>query len=792
MPGIDNKTGMFSRITISLILVSTSLLFAPESPAAEGYRHEILFGGAYKHAPVQEEDCTVCHDMHFSRAAGQLLSLPPDLCLECHDRFRGKVVHDPVAAGRCLSCHEAHTSSIPGLLSSSQEDLCPACHANRKGGRHGTKTVKGPCTDCHDPHVSDSAALLSGNPGGECVTCHTAVTADANIHTAVAEGECPDCHNPHASPPQATLPCVECHDDKVAGKVIHPPLEDGCTECHEPHSGPNEYQLILGVPGLCLECHDDREGGKHGSVELGTDCVRCHDPHSTNGDHLVLTDAVKAPCASCHTAILSGSVLHTPLEEGRCERCHDPHGDPPVATASCVKCHESILAGGLIHQPASEDCGECHSAHSSDFSKQLLARKEEICLECHDERRGGRHGRVTMDPDCVQCHDPHSASRPGLLKVSSDTEGCETCHGDRKSGTVVHTPLRWGECTDCHDPHADPPKAVSACLSCHREILKKTVVHEPADDDCSNCHDTHAGDRALLLQGAVPDLCLDCHDDKEGGSHGRTVTSPACLDCHNPHASDRRSLMKDLEGRGCESCHQGKTSGKYVHGGLKGRSCAECHDPHSDDPKPPPRCSSCHSGLIDRSPLHASQRDDECTGCHDPHSADSPKLLIGQEESLGEDCLSCHSRVQRRIEKGKSKHMAVTDGDCLDCHTAHVGDAPYTVESFLAAISGPFDQSAFDLCFQCHSERKIISQFTTSETAFRRGSYNLHYLHVVRDGNKGYSCKTCHDIHASDQLHLIRREVPINPRYSIKINYRETASGGSCETNCHVVRGYER
>ena len=378
------------------------------------------------------------------------------------------------------------------------------------------------------------------------------------------------------------------------------------------------------------------------------------------------------------------------------------------------------------------------------------------------------------------------------LPSGASSESCESCHEGIGAGQHIHTALDEFECDECHNPHATPPVSTASCAECHDDMLTEPVLHPPAEEDCIECHSPHSGQYVNQLLVPVPELCLQCHDEKEEGKHGRVQVGVGCIECHNPHSSDREGLLEDLGDRSCDGCHPGKTDGRYLHSALKTRDCQDCHDPHAVLPKPPPECISCHGSLIDRSPAHGSMADDQCVECHDPHSADQPKQMINRETGSSKDCVGCHSMVKRKLEYAPVRHEPVAEGDCTDCHTNHSGEKPFTVDSFRTSISGPYDAAEFELCFGCHSTSLVQSRTTGLGTGFRRASLNLHHVHVIRDGVKGYSCKVCHDVHASEQQHLINREVPYNARYSLKIIYRATDKGGSCETNCHVPREYIR
>ena len=56
---------------------------------------------------------------------------------------------------------------------------------------------------------------------------------------------------------------------------------------------------------------------------------------------------------------------------------------------------------------------------------------------------------------------------------------------------------------------------------------------------------------------------------------------------------------------------------------------------------------------------------------------------------------------------------------------------------------------------------------------------------------QGKTCRACHEVHASKQKHQIRDAVPYGKTgYMLKVNFTQTATGGSCAQTCHLTRSY--
>ncbi|MCC7377476.1 MAG: hypothetical protein IT581_22640 [Verrucomicrobiales bacterium] len=157
-----------------------------------------------------------------------------------------------------------------------------------------------------------------------------------------------------------------------------------------------------------------------------------------------------------------------------------PHPTNAVAEASSPSPTNSVLSGAFsrptssgppttlvvsIHAPyANRQCQECHSER---FSHALKAPRDQICMGCHTKT---------------------------LANVS-----------------VLHTPVRNGECLACHHPHTtESPhllvkKNADLCLQCHdADLLSQVEGHQnPTRSNCMTCHDPHGGAREYLLRGVA-------------------------------------------------------------------------------------------------------------------------------------------------------------------------------------------------------------------------------------------------------------------------------------------------
>ena len=295
--------------------------------------------------------------------------------------------------------------------------------------------------------------------------------------------------------------------------------------------------------------------------------------------------------------------------------------------------------------------------------------------------------------------------------------------------------------------------------------------HAPYEaGDCKICHQSADPKQpgAVLKQG--PALCLECHEEFAGvmkREHAHVPALADCTNCHNPHNAKYRKLMQNETRVQCTTCHEG----------IK-KIMDQATVPHK-----------------------ALTAGAQCTNCHNPHASTVAKLLRQLPFDL---CVSCHNRddavdakgkklqnLKAWLDNNKQWHGPVAAKDCSACHEPHGGDhfrllkADYPQEFY-----APYNPRTYELCFSCHQEEAFSSAQTTTLTSFRNGATNLHFVHLQQSG-RGRTCRACHEVHASKQENHLREGVPYGSGgWMLKLNYKRTATGGSCEKTCHQERSY--
>ncbi len=186
-------------------------------------------------------------------------------------------------------------------------------------------------------------------------------------------------------------------------------------------------------------------------------------------------------------------------------------------------------------------------------------------------------------------------------------------------------------------------------------------------------------------------------------------------------------------------------------------------------------CYKCHRSKVSGPNIHPALADNQCEPCHATTGGDH-KMKLGLynvKDRSAKLCWECHDSLVGQ----KSVHPIITEEGCLGCHAPHSS----TLGKLLKATPPV-------LCFRCHEQSLVDEKETQKATNFRDGTQSLHFVHA---GKNGIPCLTCHDQHASSQLHLLRTK-GTNGKEAVTITYTATDKGGNCTVSCHDPLGYER
>jgi predicted CXXCH cytochrome family protein len=270
-----------------------------------------------------------------------------------------------------------------------------------------------------------------------------------------------------------------------------------------------------------------------------------------------------------------------------------------------------------------------------------------------------------------------------------------------------------------------------------------------------------------------------------------TGDEPKCVDCHSDLIESSVTHAPATES--CDVCHLVDIK-DHTENGAKGLHLSE---------ELPGLCYNCHDDLKSdikgfTHPHEALNDEKKCASCHSPHSSDEKKLLNYNQKKL---CLGCHNKdvnakgekvrnIKKLLLTSKVIHPPVENGGCSVCHQPHGSANNYLlISAFPADQYVPAVRDTFEFCWECHDSDLLELEKTTASTNFRDGERNLHYVHM--HGNMGRSCVMCHNVHASNNTHLIEDKVGFGD-WDLPIKYVADENGGSCFPGCHGEKKYTR
>lgn len=284
---------------------------------------------------------------------------------------------------------------------------------------------------------------------------------------------------------------------------------------------------------------------------------------------------------------------------------------------------------------------------------------------------------------------------------------------------------------------------------------------------CGLCHQTNSRKTPGAMKGPVNEICLHCHTYMQIGPHSHEPVQKDCGYCHNAHNSDNPMFLHKPIQVLCITCHQDtgrKMRYNVSHGALlDDASCENCHRSHW----------STYKKLINLSQAEL------CTRCHG-----------GEGKIVRDNQRRVLDNIANRLKKSV-QHKPFAEGDCAACHDFHGSPYPRLLKyPFPSDFYTPYNPRKYALCFSCHQQKRITEAQTTSDTGFRDGDLNLHYVHTVKPA-EGRSCRACHDSHATNDPFLIRSSVPFGTtKWQLNITFTATKTGGRCSKTCHDETTY--
>jgi predicted CXXCH cytochrome family protein len=542
-------------------------------------------------------------------------------CMDCHAD-----VHQGELSAECGRCHDEKDWKRPtrfdhrvarfSLDAAHEKVPCAKCHTP-PGSAKVPPMFKnlsfGDCTPCHrDPH--------SGAFRNPCRTCHTSQKTEwAGVNASAGFD-----HSRTRFPllgRHAGVTCYRCHS---RGDFAKPVAFAKCADCHK--SDPHRGQFSSAVMRDCDYCHSV-SGFKPSTFKYAQ--------HNTTSFPL-RERHIETPCAKCHLADASGTVIY---------RFRD---------FSCAACHQDIHGSQFAGSPYENHCDACHGERDFKLSTFTATRhsdtrfplsgghRKATCAECHKPTPKPAKFRFE-DRDCMVCHsDPHGSE--------SSIRTCETCH-------TVNT---WQELEIFdHSTTAYPLQGAHqkvSCSKCHepaKSTGSQTILFNTAPKQCAGCHeDPHAGQFAsrmsVLFSDGRPAGCRICHSvaswhELAGFDHSATAfplqgahQKVSCSKCHRSDAQEGRVKPIDYlkAPKQCSSCHEDVHAGQFVSNSNL-TDCTRCHQTQQWSP------SEFDHNTQSSYKLTGTHRNVRCSLCHS-----NTKEIAGKKifiyKGTARDCSACH------------------------------------------------------------------------------------------------------------------------------------------------------
>jgi predicted CXXCH cytochrome family protein len=367
--------------------------------------------------------CSTCHQVPFQR-------VQDDACLSCHGRIEDHVEHDTLVSAtalgptaRCASCHREHNEPEPHIVIRA-DAACTECHRNseRLFGDLDIDPVAGFSEETH-PEFDAYLYKPFVTPAGTGLRFDWQSVVEP-VAGAKELSNLKFPHETHLDPTRVT--------DQNSGEALH------CGDCHR-LSLDREHFIPITMQTVCIACH-----------ELTFD-PEMPDRQLPHGQPLEVMLTLEGQ----YLRKFSDPAVDN--KEIRPRRIPDRDDGTRVCVNTAFACATEAAADDIREQFTVRGCVSCHIVEEhavADIYSRYQVHPVRLATDYFPPARFNHSSHLVMrdktgDAACTECHEAHNSSASTDLLIP-DIGTCVACHSDvRKSGYV---PL---QCIDCHAYHPD-------------------------------------------------------------------------------------------------------------------------------------------------------------------------------------------------------------------------------------------------------------------------------------------------------------------------------------------------
>jgi predicted CxxxxCH...CXXCH cytochrome family protein len=677
--------------------------------------------------------CNACHGAPPAVAATHH---PPNAsCGQCHAGYTGTGVSAPI--------------HVDGLVQHAPASGCTQCHGDVTASAVAN-------TDIRVAPAGDAAAIdASGNPstatGAHGVGAHAKHLFSTRFRaTPFACGDC------HALPATGDVSHANGVADVPFGALARSVIANG--------AAPSPAYASNSCSGVY--CHGAFKNGANAgagatvtwaaATPTAMVCGSCHGVSPTNGPGGTHPDITGTDCNFCHgagySAVGAGSVNLTLHLNGQL----DGGGEPAAPGNSCGGCHTAIVNGMTLGSPVSRHLLGSDDPTPSGVSwvttLSLVTVPNRTCTSmCHGDHPHDATSPVTTTHQnnvYVDASTQTSRAEASATRIAAGGSGTQNRDStDYRSGAA-----NGGMCLSCHQRPVDasrPAIGIAAFDASAHDFTFSTVngtrvtwqyaLHSGNfDRNCTKCHasseegntptdaasgsgnrSVHFGDNAFLLAGkkspagaAAGFVCYNCHGNTaspgtsvQGNRSGKNIQ--ATIDptlghtyIHPSNADTRHDSAAEFN-----AAAFGNALGVSAGAGQRHASCMDCHDTHEA------KAGTHAQGTnVAGPPLQGAwgvRFGGTLASWATPTAANFTKVtIVAGTEPEATLCLKCHSAYYGTLPSSPSGGFQETD-QAMEFNPANpafhpvLGSSSATVGN-TGNVIAPWTRTSLMTCTDCH------------------------------------------------------------------------------------------